>query len=56
MKNYTTSTMRPFAMPAVLCGAVRTGIAAVQGSALLPISDVVVFDGVAGIRAWSPPV
>ena len=23
---------------------------------LLPISDVVVFDGLAGIRAWSPPV
>lgn len=23
---------------------------------LLPISDVVVFDGRAGIRTWSPPV
>jgi hypothetical protein len=37
----------------------RTSIApmvAVKGSALLPISDVVVFDGVAGFRSWSPPV
>ena len=25
-------------------------------SALLPISDVVVFDGLAGSRSWSPPV
>jgi len=31
-------------------------ISAVKGSALLPISDVVVFDGLAGIRSWSPPV
>jgi hypothetical protein len=27
-----------------------------QANALLPISDVVVFDGLAGIRSWSPPV
>jgi hypothetical protein len=25
-------------------------------NALLPISDLVVFDGLAGIRSWSPPV
>ena len=25
-------------------------------TALLPISDVVVYDGFAGIRTWSPPV
>jgi len=34
-------------------------MAAVKGSALLPISDVVGvlgFDGLAGIRSWSPPV
>jgi hypothetical protein len=29
---------------------------AVKANALLPISDVVVFDGAAGIRSWSPPV
>jgi hypothetical protein len=29
---------------------------AVKATALLPISDVVVFDGAAGIRSWSPPV
>ena len=37
----------------------RTSIApmvAVKGSALLPISDVVVFDGLAGFRSWSPLV
>lgn len=27
-----------------------------KANALLPISDVVVFDGLAGIRSWSPPV
>jgi hypothetical protein len=27
-----------------------------NATALLPISDVVVFDGLAGIRSWSPPV
>ena len=27
-----------------------------KATALLPISDVVVFDGFAGIRSWSPPV
>ena len=27
-----------------------------QATALLPISDVVVFDALAGIRSWSPPV
>jgi hypothetical protein len=30
--------------------------AATSKTALLPISDVVVFDGFAGIRSWSPPV
>lgn len=29
---------------------------AYKATALLPISDVVVFDGAAGIRSWSPPV
>jgi hypothetical protein len=30
---------------------------AAQANALLPISDVVVFDkDIAGIRTWSPPV
>jgi hypothetical protein len=38
-----------------------TGVSAVapiaaQATALLPISDVVVFDGAAGIRTWDPPV
>jgi hypothetical protein len=27
-----------------------------KASALLPIIDVVVFDGAAGIRSWDPPV
>jgi hypothetical protein len=27
-----------------------------KANVLLPISDVVVFDGFAGIRSWSPPV
>jgi hypothetical protein len=27
-----------------------------KANALLPISDAVVFDGLAGIRSWSPPV
>jgi hypothetical protein len=27
-----------------------------KANALLPISDFVVFDGLAGIRSWSPPV
>ena len=27
-----------------------------KANALLPISDVVVFDGLVGIRSWSPPV
>lgn len=27
-----------------------------KANVLLPISDVVVFDGLAGIRSWSPPV
>lgn len=31
-------------------------MAAAKVTALLPISDVVVFDGLAGIRSWSPPV
>jgi hypothetical protein len=30
--------------------------AARKASNLLPISDVVVFDGLAGIRTWDPPV
>jgi hypothetical protein len=29
---------------------------AYKATALLPISDVVVFDGFAGCRFWSPPV
>ena len=29
---------------------------AVKATALLPITDVVVLDGTAGIRTWSPPV
>lgn len=33
----------------------RTAVTA-KATALLPISDVVVFDGLAGIRSWSPPV
>lgn len=37
--------------------AVHTTKAAAQSAiSLLPISDVVVFDGLAGIRSWSPPV
>jgi hypothetical protein len=27
-----------------------------KANVLLPISDVVVFDGLAGIRSWDPPV
>ena len=27
-----------------------------KATALLPISDVVVFDGAAGLRSWRPPV
>jgi len=27
-----------------------------KANVLLPISDVVVFDGLAGIRTWDPPV
>jgi hypothetical protein len=27
-----------------------------KANVLLPFSDVVVFDGLAGIRSWSPPV
>ena len=34
----------------------KTVITQARTSALLPISDVVVFDGLAGIRSWSPPV
>jgi hypothetical protein len=34
----------------------RTAAATSKATALLPISDVVVFDGLAGIRSWSPPV
>jgi hypothetical protein len=34
----------------------RTVAPIAKATALLPISDVVVFDGVAGIRSWSPPV
>ncbi len=34
----------------------RTVAPVTQATALLPISDVVVFDGFAGIRTWSPPV
>jgi len=72
MKIFPTQTASPFALPVVAHDAVlagtwtaydlgrsRTSVApmtAVKGSALLPISDVVVFDGVAGIRSWSPPV
>jgi hypothetical protein len=37
-------------------GTTVSAIAARKASALLPISDVVVFDGFAGIRSWSPPV
>jgi hypothetical protein len=33
-----------------------TAQAMARTTALLPISDVVVFDGFAGIRSWSPPV
>jgi hypothetical protein len=36
--------------------AMRDRTAATSKTALLPISDVVVFDGFAGIRSWSPPV
>ena len=36
----------------------RTAVPAISTSttALLPISDVVAVNGVAGIRSWSPPV
>jgi hypothetical protein len=34
----------------------RTVAPTTQATALLPISDVVVFDGLAGSRSWSPPV
>lgn len=34
----------------------RTVAPIAQATALLPISDVVVFDGLAGSRSWSPPV
>jgi hypothetical protein len=34
----------------------RNRAATASKTALLPISDVVVFDGFAGIRSWSPPV
>jgi hypothetical protein len=34
----------------------KTVITQASTSALLPISDVVVFDGLAGSRSWSPPV
>jgi hypothetical protein len=37
-------------------GTTVSTIAARKANALLPISDVVVFDGLAGIRSWSPPV
>ena len=33
-----------------------TATTSTKANALLPISDVVVFDGLAGIRSWSPPV
>jgi hypothetical protein len=33
-----------------------SAIAARKATVLLPISDVVVFDGFAGIRTWDPPV
>jgi hypothetical protein len=33
-----------------------TAQSSARTTALLPISDVVVFDGFAGIRSWSPPV
>jgi hypothetical protein len=34
----------------------RYRTATAKTNAQLPISDVVVFDGFAGIRSWSPPV
>ena len=34
----------------------RDRAAADKTAVLLPISDVVVFNGLAGIRTWSPPV
>ncbi len=34
----------------------RTVAPIAKATALLPISDVVVVDGLAGIRSWSPPV
>lgn len=36
--------------------AMRNRTTTPKATALLPISDVVVFDGLAGIRSWSPPV
>jgi len=35
---------------------VPAAAAARKANVLLPSSDVVVFDGLAGIRSWSPPV
>jgi hypothetical protein len=37
-------------------GITVSSIAARKANALLPISDAVVFDGLVGIRSWSPPV
>ena len=33
-----------------------TATTSTKANALLPISDVVVFDGAAGLRSWRPPV
>jgi len=35
---------------------VAPATSAYKATALLPISDVVVFDGAAGLRSWRPPV
>jgi hypothetical protein len=49
----------PYAAPVQGTGvsiAMRNRTAVAAKTALLPIGDVVVFDGLAGIRSWSPPV
>jgi acyl-CoA hydrolase len=61
MRTSTASGLRTvITVPsgAAIKGTVVSTIAptAVKATASLPISDVVVFDGAAGIRSWSPPV
>ena len=60
MRTLETSGFRAAHTAPVYVAIKGTTVSAVatarKASNLLPISDAVVFDGLAGIRSWSPPV